>query len=197
MPSEALAARYAKVLRDPSDIIEHLPTLVQNVEDLNATKVIELGVRYGVSTIAWLYALEGKGQLWAVDVSYPAPSKPGEPNLLDSQDGLTVLPHWLFLLGDVTSNIVLDALPKKVDIVMVDTNHVYEETLVELELYYPRVRKGGRILLHDSAIEDTGNRGDRPKVPYPVLTAVQEFCTKHELEYTNVTNCNGLATIQC
>lgn len=198
---EALKARYEKVLRDDSDIIEHLPTLVQTVHDLDAKKVIEVGVRFGVSTIAWLYALQPGigtgGFLWAVDVSFPVPAAPGEPNLLDSQDGLTVLPHWMFILGDGTDRNVLDALPKKVDLVFLDTNHVYEETLVELDLYYTRVRKGGRIMLHDTAIEDTGNRGDRPKTAYPVRTAMEEFCTKHGLEFTNVENCNGLGTIYC
>lgn len=198
---DALKARYDKVLKDDSDIVEHLPTLVEQVKELNAKKVIEVGVRYGVSTIAWLYALQPgigtDGFLWAIDVSLPVPVREGEPNLLDSQDGLTVLPHWMFIMGDGHGKPVLDALPKKVDIVFVDTNHVYEQTLLELDLYYPRVRKGGRIILHDSAIEDTGNRGDLPKTPYPVLTAVKEFCEKNALEYTNVENCNGLAVIQC
>jgi cephalosporin hydroxylase len=194
---EALQARYDKVLKDPSDIVEHLPTLVKTVEELDAKKVIEVGVRYGVSTIAWLYALQNRGFLWAVDVSYPVPAPGSDVNLLDPQGGLTVLPHWLFLLGNGTSKQVLDALPKKVDIVFIDTNHVYSQTLVELELYYPRVRKGGRILLHDTAIEDTGNRGDEPKVSYPVRTAVEEFCEKYDLKWDNVTNCNGLGTIYC
>lgn len=193
----ALQQRYDKVLRDRSDIVEHLPTLVQMVRELDAKKVIEVGVRYGVSTIAWLYALQDVGQLWAIDVSFPVPCREGEPNLLDSQDGLTVLPDWVFLLGDGTSQIILDALPDQVDIVFIDTNHVYEETLVELDLYYPKVRPGGRILLHDTAIEDTGNRGDRPKVSYPVLSAITEFCAKHDLKWSNVENCNGLGTIQC
>ncbi len=198
---EALEQRYQKVLHDPSDIVEHIPTLVRNVRELNAKKVIEVGVRYGVSTIAWLYALQPgvgtDGQLWAVDVSFPVPSAPGEPNLLDPQGGLTALPHWLFLLGNGTSKLVLDALPTDVDIVFLDTNHVYEEVSEELKLYYPRVKKGGRILLHDTAIEDTANRGDRPMTPYPVRTAVEEFCAENNLKWTNETNCTGLGTIQC
>lgn len=198
MGHQGLANYFEKVSTERSDIVEHIPTLVRNVEELEATKVIELGVRYGVSTIAWLYALEGKGNLWAVDTSFPVPSAPGQPNLLDPQQpgGINVQPHWLFLLGNGTSKQILDALPKKVDIVFIDTNHVYEETLIELGLYFPRVRKGGRILLHDTAIETTGN-ATTPQPPFPVRTAVSEFCDKHDLKWESVDNCNGLGTIYC
>lgn len=198
---EALKERYDRVLNAPSDIVEHLPTLVKNVIDLKAKKVIEIGVRYGVSTIAWLYALQPDigtgGQLWAVDCSFPVAETKDAPNLLDPQGGLTVLPYWMFLLGDAHSKMVKDALPDKVDIIFIDTNHVYDEVLLELEMYYPKVRKGGRILLHDTAIEDTGNRGNRAKVSYPVRTAIETFCEKHELKWTNETNCQGLGTIYC
>lgn len=196
---EALQARWDKVLKDPSDIIEHLPTFSKTVQELDAKKVIEVGVRYGVSTISWLYALQPGigtgGHLWAVDVSFPIPSAPGQPNLLDPQGGLTSLPHWNFILGDGKSAKVLAMLPNEVDILFIDTNHVYEEVLEELEFLVPLVRAGGRVLLHDTAIEDTANRGDRPKTSYPVRTAVEEYCNDHGLKYSFVDNCNGLGTI--
>lgn len=198
-----LSYRYETLCRTPSDIYQHLPTFVEAVNELDAKKVIELGVRYGVSTIAWLYALKGRGNLWSVDCSFPIPANPDGPNeldrvnLLDPQGPLGVQDHWTFLLGYDTWPSVLDALPKKnVDIIFIDTNHVYEETLIELELYYPRVRKGGRIYLHDTDLVTTGN-AVTPQPPYPVRTAMEEFCAKHSLSYSNNPNNSGLGTIYC
>jgi len=195
-----LAEKYKELCNDSAlDINEHLPTFVDAVEELNATRILELGVRYGVSTIAWLHALEerGKGHLWAVDCSFPFEA--GNPtNLLDPQapGGLGVQTNWNFILGDYHTSEVQELLPKKVDIWFLDGNHVYEETLVELDLYYPRVRKGGRIFLHDTAIETTGN-ATTPQPPFPVRTAMEEWCEKNDLKFTNVENCCGLGTIYC
>lgn len=196
---EALQARYDMVTSNPSDIRDHIPTMVQAVRDLNAKKIIEIGVRYGVSTIAWLHALQPGtgtgGHLWAVDVSFPVAAPGTDVNLLDSQGGLTVLPHWNFILGNGCYPEVQAMLPDEVDLVFLDSNHVYDETLVELELFKRKVRDGGRILLHDTNIEDTGNRGDRTKVPYPVRTAVEEFCEKHGRKYEFLDIGCGLGTI--
>jgi len=195
-----LEERYQKACREPSDIYEHLPVFVDAVQELKAQKIIELGVRYGVSTLAWMYGLsqQGHGHLWAVDTSFPFYIVDDHvvTNLLDPQGYLGVVPYWTFILGNDTDTVVLDALPQDVDIILIDTNHVYEETLVELNLYYPRVKKGGRIFLHDTALEVTGNDPDN-KVKFPVRTAVDEFCDSNGLRWTNNERCYGLGTIYC
>lgn len=187
-----LAERYVKACAEPSDIYLHLPTFVRTVEELDAKVVIELGVRGGVSTIAWLYALEGRGNLWSVDCAFPAPE--AGTMLLDPQGPLGVMPHWLFLLGDDRQQAVLDALPDQADIVFIDTQHTWEQTHAELDLYVPRVRPGGRVLLHDTAVEVTGN-ATTPQPAFPVLTAIREFCDEHNLTYENNPECFGLGMI--
>jgi cephalosporin hydroxylase len=205
MTVQVLADRYHALCRESVDMHEHMPTFAGAVEELDAKVIIELGVRYGHSTIAWLYGLHVKehsgGHLWSVDCSFPVPADPASAsqidsiNLLDPQGPLGVMPNWTFILGYDTWPAVLDVLPQdNVDIVFLDTNHVYEETLVELDLYYPRVRAGGRIYLHDTAIETTGN-ATTPQPPYPVHTAMQEFCAERDLKYTNNPNCFGLGCI--
>jgi predicted O-methyltransferase YrrM len=189
-----LTQRYNELCAEESDIHEHLPTFVKAVEQLNATKVIELGVRYGVSTVAWLYALEGRGHLWACDCSFPVPAPGSDINNLDPQGPLGVRPQWNFILGDFHHLAVLNMLPSEVDVIFIDGNHTYEGTDLELELYYPRVRSGGRIFLHDTAIETTGN-AVTPQPLFPVLTAMRKFCELHNLEWSNVENCSGLGTI--
>lgn len=195
MGNPVLEQRYKEACADKaSDIYLHLPAFVRTVESLNATKVIEIGVRYGVSTLAWLYALEGRGHLWSVDPSFPVAAPGSDVNLLDPQGPLGVQRHWTFLLGYCEWPEVQDALPQRVDAVFIDANHVFEETLNQLELYYPRIRPGGRILLHDSALEATGN-AVTPQPPYPVRTAIEQFCYARDLKWDNNPACFGLGVI--
>ena len=171
---------YVNACNTPSDINEHLPRLVEQVEDLQATKVIELGTRGGVSTIAWLYALaRNNGHLWSVDID-PRPA------------GLEVA-HWTFIQGDDCSPEVFTQLPDDVDIVFIDTSHAYRHTVQELALYRWLVRPGGRIVLHDTELYLPGGVGPQP--PFPVKKAVEEFCAAEGLRWTNYENNNGLGVI--
>lgn len=175
-----LEAPYRAQCERASDINEHLPTLVALVEELEATKVIELGTRGGCSTVAWLYALEDRGHLWSVDIS-------PRPDLGDYE-------HWTFVQGDDCHADVLDQLPDEVDAVFIDTSHAFGHTLRELELYTPLVRVGGRVVLHDTelrwpeAIEQT--------CPFPVREAIDRYCEQHGLSWTNHTNNNGLGIVE-
>jgi len=169
---------YTRVCAEPSDIYEHLPTFVQLVEDLDATQVIELGTRTGVSTIAWLYALEGRGHLWSVDV--------------DQRPPIGEYDHWSFIHGDDTTIDVFAQLPSGVDIVFIDTSHAYKHTTVELSLYARLVRPGGRIVLHDTELPmPEGTDGPL----FPVKRAVNEFCEANGLRWENHPNCWGLGIV--
>jgi predicted O-methyltransferase YrrM len=174
----SLAEQYATACATPSDINEHLPTMCSLVEQLDATKVIELGTRGGVSTIAWLYALEGKGHLWSVDID-PHPALEAE--------------HWTFIQGDDCDPFIFEQLPEA-DIVFIDTSHAYQHTCRELALYRWLVRDGGVICLHDTELHTPGDVGPQP--PYPVKKAVEEFCTIEGFEWVNHTNNNGFGIIQ-
>jgi cephalosporin hydroxylase len=188
---QRLTEHFEKVMTEPSDVADHLSTFLDLVDELNATKVIELGVRYGVSTVAWLYALEGRGHLWAVDCSPPVIEPTMEFDLLNP---LMDLDHWDFILANFHKPEVKEWLPAEVDIIFLDANHVHEETMLELEMFVPLVRSGGRFLLHDTAIQITGN-AVTPQPPFPVRTAMLEYCEKHDLNWTNNPVCNGLGQI--
>jgi hypothetical protein len=43
------------------------------------------------------------------------------------------------------------------DFVLIDGEHTYEAILKDLELYWPKVKKGGYIFIHDSHVEDVKN----------------------------------------
>jgi cephalosporin hydroxylase len=178
-----LAQAYTTELGRDSDIVEHLPTFVEVVFALDAKTVIELGVRGGVSTTAWLYAVaETGGHVWSVDVD----PTPAHGTFADTG-------CWTFIQGDDCSAEVLAQLPDCADIVFIDTSHAYDHTLRELTAYVPRVKAGGLVLLHDTEVLAPDNVG--PQVPFPVKEAVRDYCAVHGLTWSNDPRCNGLATI--
>lgn len=150
---------YEEVCERPSDINEHLPTLVDLCEKLAADNVIELGVRSGVSTIAWLVGVSrSEGKLWSVDIDKP-------PAIQH--------PLWTFTRGNDLDPFVVKQLPDNADIVFVDTLHTYDQTIKEIETYAPKVRSGGCMVFHDSNHERFDHH-DEDEVPFPVRQAISD-----------------------
>jgi hypothetical protein len=182
-----------------SDIYEFLPVFTTTALAYENPTIVELGVRAGVSTIAWLNAVNKHGgYLYSVDGAAPCLDDDGTDLLGEHMFGeitkASALPYWMFIQGWDNEDWVQACLPFECDILFIDTNHTYEMTMDELTTYYPRVRRGGRILLHDTNIETTGN-AQTPQPLYPVRTAVIEFCTEKGLHYEfNDSRC-GLGTI--
>lgn len=174
-----LEDRYDELCVTPSDIYLHLPRLVALVTELNAQHVIELGTRSGVSTVAFLHALEQTGgRLTSVDID-PGPD-------LESD-------RWQFIQGDDLDPAIVSTL-EPADIVFIDTSHLYEQTVAELNVYRWLVKPGGRIVLHDTQLAHPMGAPHRPS--FPVRTAVDEFCAAESFEWTEFTDCFGLAVIQ-
>lgn len=199
MNFEVAKERFELLRKINTDMGFHMLSLVDHCDAVDARTVIELGTRYGASTIAFIMALYAKqnARLYSVDCSFPIMDPETGIELLNSQGALGCVDYWTFLLGYDTNDMILSALPdRNVDIVFIDTNHMYEETVRELELYYPRVREGGRIILHDTNISHTGN-AVTPQPLFPVRTAVDEFCSEHQLRSTFVDESFGMGTIYC
>lgn len=175
----SLADDYARVCATPSDIVNHLPRFVQLVEDLDASHVIELGTRTGVSTIAWLYALQGRGRLTSVDIDEKPP--------IGDHD------HWTFIQGDDLDPDVIARLDPA-EIVFIDTSHLYDHTVAELDTYLPLVKPGGRIVCHDTQLRRPEGSPSRPL--FPVKTAIREFTDKHGLEWSEYLDSWGLGVIE-
>lgn len=175
-----LTVEYERVCATPSDIYLHLPRMVALVENLNATHVLELGTRTGVSTIAWLYALEQTGgHLTSVD--------------LDPKPAIGDFDHWTFIQGDDTDAELIQTLAPA-DIVFIDTSHHYEHTLFELNVYRWLVKPGGVIVCHDTELERPEGAPVLPR--FPVKTAIREFIAETWFEWVNFPDCWGLAVIK-
>lgn len=164
-----------------SDISDHLPRLYE-LASLKHVKVIELGVRSGDSTSAFLTAAEeNDGEVWSVDVAEPwVPTEWRD------------LPFWYVTVGNDLE--VSDRLPDLVDVVFIDTSHTYGQTKAELELYAGKVKSGGVIVLHDTELE---HPADSPESDpsFPVAVAVREFSEARGLSVEWVSGCYGLAII--
>lgn len=172
--------RFRQALDRPSDIVDHLPALFAAA--LGASVVIELGARSGVSSCAFLTAIEpGDGRLYSVDID-PQPF---------------THPQWTFIQGDDTDPAVFDQLPE-CDVLFIDTSHHFEHTLAELNLYVPTVRSGGVVLLHDTELERP-YQVPATDPPFPVAAALDEFCAlsvgRGDLTWSNTSGCWGLGRI--
>ena len=153
-----------------SDIAEHLPTLKQAVIDTGAKKVLELGVRQGESTKAFLEGcLETGGELISVDI---ADCRKVSNN-----------PNWQFIQCDDKD---LD-FNEPIDILFIDTSHTHEHTLFELEKFSPLVKPKGIIFLHDTMLSGAG-----------VMSAIEEFLRRNpdKWKFNNYPNCNGLGVLE-
>lgn len=175
-----LEERYKLACETPSDIYLHLPRFVQMVHDLDAKHVIELGVRSGVSTIAWLYGLtDTEGRLTSVDLD-PAPP-------------IGHFYNWQFIQGDDLDPAVLKQL-EPADIVFIDTSHAYVQTVNELHTYRHLVRPGGLLVLHDTEL--MWPEGVRRTTAFPVKRAIEAFCHAEGLNWKNISECWGLGIIR-
>jgi len=182
--------------REVGDINAHLKHLYQLVTTRSSDAIVELGVRGGVSTIAWLAGLQiTGGRLWAIDLNEAPPH-------------VAHAPQCTFVKGDSTSLDVVERVSDEVtslyssaDIVFIDTNHDYDLTLRELRLWSPLVGHGGVIVLHDTAVEKFPHHSMQrlpPQPPFPVTQAVDKFLieTRGAFRITYETDhCNGLVIL--
>lgn len=172
---------YEQRAYEPSDIGQHLPRLFDEAS-IDDVHVIELGVRTGNSTAAFLAAAEQqRGHVWSVDINSPR-----VPLHWFASD------LWTPLVGNDLE--LAGELPNYVDVLFIDTSHRYDQTKAELELYAPKVKPGGRILLHDTELEHP--EAESPGDPaFPVATALREWAAESGAVVEWVSGCNGLGVV--
>ena len=202
---EKIRTRFNELCAKPSDINEHLPTLYRYARDCDS--VIECGVRGCVSSWALLYGLldsdrNAKKRLVLNDIQ--------ECNvhaLLDASlafpDNIDVCTAWL-------SNLLLE-IDEPVDMVFIDTYHVYGQLKRELAHFAPHTQK--YLVMHDTTIdgitsESVRNKHDIPtkmletgyteyEITQGLWQAVEEFLADHP-EWTlleRYVNNNGLTVL--
>lgn len=158
-----------------TDIRDHLTYLHDTARKYPRCRVLELGTRTGESTSAFLAAAEQTGgHVWSVDVE--SPNVPG--HWLESD-------LWTFTLGDSMGSIL--SQPQHVDVLFIDSSHAYGATVAELYKFVPRVKSGGRVLLHDTEW--------RPP-DFPVARALDTYCAENNWAWRNHPGSFGLGEIE-
>jgi cephalosporin hydroxylase len=193
---------YSALCNSPSDINEHLPTLKRYASECD--HVIELGVRWVVSTFAFAVAKPKK--FISIDIVDPR-------NL--TQESL----HWdshqcgdrmngiidycslnnidyQFILGDTTKIEI-----EETDLLFIDTLHTHNQITTELKLHGNKARK--YLIFHDTVnYRFTNEPGEATGSPIlegdGIWTAIEKFIIEnpqwkiHEI----FTNCNGLTVLK-
>jgi predicted O-methyltransferase YrrM len=116
---------------------------------MRAQTVIEVGCFVGVTTAHLAKALslldESHGCLFAVDI---------EPRFVNvtmkNLEQLGLCPYVSPLVGGSLDAEVLHALPRKADLIFVDSSHEYSETVQEIAVYSEMLSDRGILVLHDT-----------------------------------------------
>ena len=134
---------YEDVLKKASewsDIQAHLVRLYDFTVQISVKEkvVVELGVRWGTSTVALLAAVnDSGGHLYSVDIN----DCPGVRKLYGAES------NWTFIKGDDME--VVKGWSNPIDHLFIDTSHKFDHTIKELKEWGKWVKSGGIITLHD------------------------------------------------
>jgi RNAse (barnase) inhibitor barstar len=133
---------FNQLCNTTSDINEHLPTLRDLASECE--HVTEMGVRYCVSTFAFL---EGKPkEIVCIDIVHPSTYVPQEGG--KNFDKVLSLAQEYGIKFSFIERSTLDIEIEPTDLLFIDTDHTYEQLKKELELHSDKVRK--YIALHDT-----------------------------------------------
>lgn len=172
---------YLKACAEPTDINEHLPTLFELAKE--CSHVVEGGVRYVVSTWAWIWGTicyrggEVHSYCWTV---LPEIERAIQ---ICKEMGLP----WYFYDGDWLQREIPET-----DLLFIDTNHEAWQLREELRLHAPKARK--YVVFHDTvSFGEVGSDGKTPGI-WPVI---QDFVAQGKWRIKNhYTNNNGLTILE-
>jgi len=140
---EVIKKQYKIKCEQKSDINEHLPVLYNYSKDCES--VLELGVRGVVSTWAFLYGLVNNNKqrklLFLNDIN---PCNVNEIMKCCRETNVELVYEWKNCL-DIN-------LSKNVDLLFIDTWHVYGQLKRELSKFHSKVNK--YIIMHDTTVDE-------------------------------------------
>jgi hypothetical protein len=171
-----------KLYQNPSDINEHIPTLIKYGQECE--HITEMGVRGICST--WAFLASSPQKLISYDLEDPS-NWGGK-----IQDVYDTAKHYELDFSFIKGN-VLDIEIEPTDFLFLDTWHVYEQVRDELKLHSPKVKK--YIGFHD--IVSWGEKGETPGYK-GINYAIDEFLTnsKEWVIKEKFLNNNGLLIIE-
>ena len=137
----------------------------------------EIGVDYGLNAKTLLKLLPIK-KLYLIDpYQQELDSVPGEERYKNAKKLLRKYKDKTEFIRKSSSEAIKD-IPKNIDFIYLDGSHEYEQVKKDIELYYPKVKKGGIIGGHDFWASTRG-----------VCKAVIEFAEENNLDlYGEITD---------
>ncbi len=138
----------------PTDICDHLETLFLECLGIRVKLIVELGSGDGEST----FVLERVAKLWdgvmvSVDIedreevgTYP------KRHFVKNDDiaFAALFPNWCSGRG----------LPAQIDILFIDTSHLYEHTGEEIRAWFPHLAPRCKVIFHDTNLRENFVRRD-------------------------------------
>jgi cephalosporin hydroxylase len=145
---------FLQACQERSDINEHLPMLYYLA--MQCTDIVEFGVRFGVSTLAFMAALLNRPGAWysGVDLVLTSPAQGIVARAVEAGCHAK-------LYQDDSRHVDFTTDP---DLLFIDSDHTYEQMRAELR-YADRVRK--YLVMHDTLWATDMNR------------AIEEFLAEH------------------
>ncbi len=156
------------VARATNDIRHHLWALYFLSRTLPATTVVELGVRSGDSTRAFLAAAEDIGTNTMGEKAFVYSfDQAGDAYDVKSVTESYGIPHFGDRWTCKKSHSILAAMgfgEWSVDLVFVDTDHSFDLTQNEIKAWHTKVRPGGIMAFHDVGLDEPGRDGVSPAI---------------------------------
>jgi len=152
---------------DTSDCVVPLVSIACAIR---ARRILELGVRSGVSTIALLVAcrkLQGTLVSFDIDSCQAACQKIESLGLMNKERM-----NWLFVQQD-DRNMLQTVKLRSMEMIFLDTDHDLDHTSVELDLCDKVLKKGGVLLVHDTLAPAYAD----------INKAIAQFMEKHKRTY--------------
>jgi hypothetical protein len=192
---------YFRAASIPSDINEHLPTLLSYAQQCN--HITECGVRAVTSSWAFALGLAGKSPARLIQVDLNTNHNVAQFGEIAKDSGIDVV---FYQQNDLKCPI------EETELLFIDTWHVYAQLKRELERWNTNVTK--YIIMHDTTVDEWQGETVRCKWDaneqsktsgFPVdeinkglWPAIDEFLTSHPewIIETRFTNNNGLTVLK-
>lgn len=168
---------YEDLMIIDNPIHQHLVTLNFIVKELKLKEVLELGTQAGNSTVALGCAVRDiGGHLTSIDLS--------ECPIASRRMGDRAL-NKIWTLHEKTDDLKIK-WNKKIDCLFIDSQHTEEQMAGELEKFYPFLKTGGYLIMHDVCKYNNQGMG----------LAIQKFFNLDKVNYYRWFNSCGLGVIK-
>lgn len=164
---------------DYLNAFDYYPFLNSLAKDFKATSVLEVGVRFGYSAVAFIYGNPIKEYVGIDDDLYDATSSTKSRENLEYLKSIQPVEYTLFKKNTQELTDLSFLSSKEVDLIHIDGDHSYEGALTDLKNFWNVLAMGGHLLVDDSIFYGSVN------------TACMDFAKLIDEPYYNVKSFRG------